>query len=665
VKRFLPYLGAALATLSLTWAIQAQAQNPMPFPDVPQDHWAYQAVTDLQQKGILIGYPDGRFNGQRVLTRYEFAVALKRALDTIKATPGEKGDKGDKGPQGDKGDKGDQGEQGPAGPSGLSDQQIQELGKLTDEFKNELAGLGVNVKAANQRLDELARNVAAINNRLDKMIQFNGDFFSGFRSNLSRFAFNDYSGAVQGPNNSLVTNVQTPSDFHLEARANLPGNVKFLGDLVASNYASYRSSMLTGTLFGGPSTANANGFPTEVFVNQAQLTIPISHLGQNAQLIVGRFKNEVTPMTYWRPDTDAYFDLPWYDDGNFVQDGIKITSKFGNATTSFWGGSYTGLTTTLAGDVINRPFVGATNGPRFLNPGAPIDYPVPFTQGAGIANQSVGGHIEFPLWHYATLGATLIDFSAAQAPLGAPGVPAGGFPAFENVVVYGANATLKPFGHLSGNAEISKSVTQQHLDQGDGSKNLDNAAYNLNLGYATGPINVQAGYQYIDPNFGAPGYWNKIGNWYNPTNIRGPHVRVAYDVNPKIQVHVGGDVLEGARNRSIAFIGGGNGGFSIQDNINRITGGVSWKPCRFATFSADYEGVFWDLSAGSSATAAGAHPQQQYINLGVGLNLSGNTVVKMGYQIGALQNGAGFGGYGAGGDTSNFNVFTTQVAVHF
>src|SRR5437660_9309703 len=62
----------------------AAAQNaPDMFKDVPRDHWAYQAVEPLRARGILAGYPDGYFRGQRTLTRYEFAVALDRALQRL------------------------------------------------------------------------------------------------------------------------------------------------------------------------------------------------------------------------------------------------------------------------------------------------------------------------------------------------------------------------------------------------------------------------------------------------------------------------------------------------------------------------------------------------------------------------------------------------------
>ena len=50
------------------------------FPDVPENHWAYEYVEDLQKRGALKGYPDGLFKGDRAMTRYEFAAMLDRLV---------------------------------------------------------------------------------------------------------------------------------------------------------------------------------------------------------------------------------------------------------------------------------------------------------------------------------------------------------------------------------------------------------------------------------------------------------------------------------------------------------------------------------------------------------------------------------------------------------
>lgn len=50
------------------------------FPDVPSNHWAYEAVSDLSRRGLVEGYPDGTFGGDRMMTRYEFAQIVYRAM---------------------------------------------------------------------------------------------------------------------------------------------------------------------------------------------------------------------------------------------------------------------------------------------------------------------------------------------------------------------------------------------------------------------------------------------------------------------------------------------------------------------------------------------------------------------------------------------------------
>ena len=50
------------------------------FPDVPTNHWAYEYVKDLADKGLVEGYPDGEFKGDRAMTRYEYAAIIYRAL---------------------------------------------------------------------------------------------------------------------------------------------------------------------------------------------------------------------------------------------------------------------------------------------------------------------------------------------------------------------------------------------------------------------------------------------------------------------------------------------------------------------------------------------------------------------------------------------------------
>ena len=86
-----------------------------PFVDVPLNHWAYDNVQSLAAKGVIIGYPDGTFGGNRTMTRYEFAEAVAKALAYVE------------------------------GMDFASAEDVAILEKLAIEFADELANLGVTV----------------------------------------------------------------------------------------------------------------------------------------------------------------------------------------------------------------------------------------------------------------------------------------------------------------------------------------------------------------------------------------------------------------------------------------------------------------------------------------------------------------------------------------
>src|SRR5881275_1458433 len=120
-KQWALWAGAAIGASTLL-PLAAQAQGG-PFADVPQGHWAYDAVQQLAQRGIFTGYPDGTFGGKRALTRYEFAVALQRMLQEVQrliamnpGPPGPQGPPGPAGPGGPPGLRGPAGIPGPPGP---------------------------------------------------------------------------------------------------------------------------------------------------------------------------------------------------------------------------------------------------------------------------------------------------------------------------------------------------------------------------------------------------------------------------------------------------------------------------------------------------------------------------------------------------------------------
>ena len=111
---------ALAAVAALTAGVSAYAANP--FSDVTPSDWAYQAVVDLSEQGVVEGYPDGTFKGERNITRYEMAQIIARML---------------------------------AKEDQLNAEQRATLDKLAGEYADELANLGVRVSNLEKKVGNI------------------------------------------------------------------------------------------------------------------------------------------------------------------------------------------------------------------------------------------------------------------------------------------------------------------------------------------------------------------------------------------------------------------------------------------------------------------------------------------------------------------------------
>ncbi len=631
MRNVMPCLAAALTVLAAGWSTVAKAQDN-PFKDVPTDHWAYEAVTDLQQHGILIGYPDGFFAGKRALTRYEFAVGVDRLLHHMRLVPGPAGAQGPAGPEGPA---------GPAGPSGLTPHELHEITRLTHAFRGDLARLGVNVHRIDARLARLTARVNALQARIDGLPKIKADLFVGMASSLSRHSFYDYSGAFHPGASSLTNSVNVLHDLHLNISMRFKDGAYVAVEPVISNYLSYTDNGKT-DLGGIPAANPASAEKELATLYKAYFAAPV--LG--GHLVIGRFGEKLTPLTYYRPNHEAYFNLPWYQNFEWIQDGLKFTRKFGSATTQVFAGSFQTVTTTGTANYLNQPAVGALYGPRALGP-AKVEGSA--ARGAILATQVMGLNVAFPIGKVLDLGLTALDLGGNTAIT--PTTP------FNNVVVYGLNFKLHHIGPVGISGEVAKSVAQQSLSNGAaGLSNNDNNAFWLNAAYKTHGTNVNVGYKYIDPRFQSAGTWDKLGNWFSPTNIQGPYANVSFKLFHKLGISLGGKYYSGARNR----VYGPGLGFTMGSSIGDATAGLTYAINKKVELLANYEGVFYNLAGSVSATEVRSHPVEQYLTLGANLNLAGNTSLGIAYQIISNSGDAGFGTSG-----SNANMLTSQVHVTF
>ncbi|GAC1299328.1 MAG: hypothetical protein NVSMB19_03220 [Vulcanimicrobiaceae bacterium] len=128
MKRLARLAFATGLAASLLLGVERGAALATPFSDVPANHWAYQYIQSLAADGIIDGYPDGKFKGDRPLTRYEMAVVVARVIAKLQEN------------------------QGPKGPSKAD---LDKLQKLVDALKDELDALGVRVTNLEDSLDAL------------------------------------------------------------------------------------------------------------------------------------------------------------------------------------------------------------------------------------------------------------------------------------------------------------------------------------------------------------------------------------------------------------------------------------------------------------------------------------------------------------------------------
>jgi len=139
---------AVLCAAAFMFATVAPA-FAQPFADVPTNHWAYDAIAELAAKGLIEGYPDGTFKGDRAMTRYEMAMVVARLLARIESI------------------------QIPApvpAPSvadfnalkAMTAANFDTITRLVNEFRAELAALGVRTTAIEEELN-------AIKARLDNV----------------------------------------------------------------------------------------------------------------------------------------------------------------------------------------------------------------------------------------------------------------------------------------------------------------------------------------------------------------------------------------------------------------------------------------------------------------------------------------------------------------
>ncbi|HOT28370.1 MAG TPA: S-layer homology domain-containing protein [Candidatus Ozemobacteraceae bacterium] len=203
-----------LLVLALVLSTVAASANP--FSDVPFSHWAYDAVNKLAAKGILQGYPDGTYKGEKHVTRYALAMVTAKMLANVEQML-EKG----------------------IGTNLVTKSDLQTLEKLTVEFADELALLGVKVTALEDDMQVVKEDVATLKKDVEgikdymakggmEKVKLSGDMLVRHMSMITeKDGVNPRAYAYDGVNGASNdnANTRTYTQLRFQFKANIDENV--------------------------------------------------------------------------------------------------------------------------------------------------------------------------------------------------------------------------------------------------------------------------------------------------------------------------------------------------------------------------------------------------------------------------------------------------------
>ena len=681
--------GVSMAFIGLPAVSHAQAASG-PFADVPTDHWAYQSVDTLQKAGIVIGYPDGTYGGRRPMTRYEFAVAIARLLAQMNKPGVNAGDLANL-------------------RSDLENQiagnkaAIDALTALVNGFQPELTRLGVDVAAADARLDALEARLGRDEGILGSVVNeqnrfkvtgdvnFIGEAVASRRRNgVNYLPFLDQNGVYQGATgnqNRLLASSDVYEDILLHLRGKLSDTATANVDLDFGNYLSQvgNTAAFPGYSAGSlapsalrPGSLTAGNQYANVYKAYLDAAVKLGPLG-GGELLVGRFGNQYTKYTLKQVDADIYTNLTQTDSGDIIGDGAAVNLKAGPAHVNAFA-------VKMSADQFSEPYGGSAAIGTIGEAGNPFNAIRPATtpqirpggliaaNHAAALDQGYGVRATFGAPEAATLGFTLEQFGLSNSNVGGTSAlngvnglgpndgltdpnATGNNAQFNRLTVYGAdfNGAL-PFG-LPGVkkggilVDASYTVSQQGFNQGF--NNVGNgfrySSTDDQIGAAFGGLSLKGGYQYVGPDFSAPGYWGRVGAWTNPTNVRGPVVSAKFAFTPKLSLNADYESYKAAygTNANGSLV---NSPLQQGDHLYRYQVGFNYGLSSAYGVDLGYEDVLYKLNNSNGLLAAAGRPHESYVNIGIGHTISNNASIKLLYQIVHYDDkGTGFDPTAAGG----------------
>ena len=646
MKRTFKYALSAFLTAALVMPAFASQDN---FPDVPENHWAFEALARLKKDGLLVGYPDGLFRGNRPASRYELAVAihacytnLKSVTDGLDSQIKALSDKLN-------------GVATTADVQNLRDaltalqndvngmksygEDIASLKKLADTFQKELQSLGVDVEALKKDLGDLADRVTKLEKR-KPVVNISGDV------NILMLAGNSRDGSVgldkdahfngvdlNGNASGMTTDLVTIEEGAFTFSGTNDTGPKWKGTVVIGN--------MLGT-FGGQNQFNfgatnggyiqGNG---DVYIQDLSVKFDSSVAGLNFDAEAGRVGYKISPYILQRIDSTSYFSNSRWDDGLYRFDGGILGFKIGGAKLDVFAG--------------NNSKVNSVNG-LALNPlqsgplnGAFGGYPIM------TFDRTLGANLNVPITSSGNLNLAYLWLDSLND------IPVDGTGA-NRLAIYGGDLKFT-FSKLTLSGGYSKSDLKENETIVN---NIDNAAWHVEGRLDSHKWGINGGYREVEANYLAPGDWGRLGIERNPTNIKGFNAGMHFDLSHTLTLKAGGEWDTGKNSNF-----GGTTGFDTGTNINSWHADLTWQMNRNLSLFLGYEDTEFTHLNGAVVTNTPGSTSASYkwATFGMGYRLSDSAKFTVQYQASDVTNDyqviQGGGGRFKGG------LLSTQLSVKF
>ena len=541
------YKYALSAVLGLGFAVPAMAQTG--FSDVKDSHWAADSVNRLKLSGLVHGFKDGEYKGDRTMTRYEMASAVyaiyaklvcfdEEVEKKIKALEARINSiKPDEAPA----------------PPDLSDiraaiasmkndvgtikawgSDIAQLKKMSSAYSNELKSLGVDVK-------EMQKNISDVAARVKKLemtpggLNITGDanFWMGASSTANgNFGIPNQDGSFIPSNRdgAGIDNLTMLHEFALnieDKKATVP----------------YKAEFVVGNTIGGRNRGNippsGGGFGSQSYdqfnlgnrIESGNDSVWIHELTGKYRpwnLTLGRQGVRLNKFILQRPDVTSFYKQNRWDDHTFRMDGAKMGFAGDNGT--IFVGQASNATDT--NDFVFQPIrLRSLDVERMMG----VTYDFNFSGDKG------------------KLSASYVDFDGSG--FGLMTAQSAGRGPTQNVItrqnVYGLDLNYDLGGmmlELGGGKSVGLGFTTNGGSgiaqrQGSDTQNLDtlvnsaNSRWDVSLGNHTDNHSFKVGYRNVEANYVAPGDWGRIGYMRNLTDTKAFNASGSLMLNKKIGAH--------------------------------------------------------------------------------------------------------------------------------